>query len=163
MLTQNSLAPIRNDNPASMCVHRPHRAAQRSRNTASDPARGAGRDRAATASTRRLETQPLRPAIGEAGRRNIATGDRGSGTVGGRKDGRTGSRGQAARSEAQTAAPMAHRRSAIAARFPRICRGSRSSWISRTKPVPVAAVCCIRSARTRLRCWITSPLSSGCG
>jgi transposase len=56
-------------------------------------------------------------------------------------------------------APPKRNRGALPAHLPRV----EVIGISRTKPVPVAAVCCIRSARTRLRCWITSPLSSGCG
>ena len=59
--------------------------------------------------------------------------------------------------------PPASRRSAIAAPCPRICRGSRSLSTFKTKPVPAAAVHCIRSAKTKLRCWIMSPLSSGFG
>ena len=47
----------------------------------------------------------------------------------------------------------ASRRSATAAPCRRICRGSRSSSMSRTSAARVAAVPCMSSARTSPRCW----------
>jgi hypothetical protein len=55
--------------------------------------------------------------------------------------------------------PPKRNRGASPAHLPR----SRSLSTSKTKLAPAAAVRCTRSAKTRLRCWIMSPLSSGFG
>jgi hypothetical protein len=64
---------------------------------------------------------------------------------------------------AKTSRTSASHRSATAARFPRIWRGSKSWSTSRTKPVPAAAVRCIRSAKTKPRCLTISLPSCACG
>ena len=132
--------------------------------------------RAALAEIERLQTATRRPAraTGSAAARNNSTTTT---LQQGEEDleqsvaeQKAGLDAAAAAAEAPTPEPMPrlprrapNRRSAIAVRCRRICRGSRSSSTSTTRLVPAVAARCTSSAKTARRCWITCRLSSGCG
>ena len=130
----------------------------------------AGRDRTAATAARRTAPQSVRSPLGTTRRRHIATrrAKISSNPWPNNKPGSTRPCHRRTRHRRNpTPLPTKHRgtsrRSATAARCRRICRGSRSSWTSTTRPVPVVAARCMSSAKTGPRCWIMSRLSCACG
>ena len=168
MLTQDSLAPIRNDASSVARVFIAPTALP------DDPATLQQILRAALAEIERLRLLIAGLQRNRFGRRSEQLDDaafqqgvedleQSLAEQAARLDARPISRGHIQRRRPRRVRPHRAGASATVAHCRRICRGSSWWWMSRTRRVPVAAAHCMSSAKTGRRCWTTCLPRCGCG